>query len=136
MDREKAIRIAQALITDFKFESDTMVDFCNTVIEVLKQEPCEDCEDSVSRQAVMDTISNANCGFDRNFELDYGMCYKAELEDAIEKLPSVQPTTNPGKWIDNDDGTTCFCSECQETVWKANVSKFCPNCGAKMEVEK
>ena len=39
MNREEAKRIAQGLITDFKCESDTMVDFCNTVIKALKQEP-------------------------------------------------------------------------------------------------
>ena len=41
MTREEAMRIAQGLITDFKCESDTMVDFCNTVIEALKAEPCK-----------------------------------------------------------------------------------------------
>lgn len=39
MTREEAMRIAQGLITDFKCKSETMVDFCNTIIEVLKQEP-------------------------------------------------------------------------------------------------
>lgn len=43
MTREEAIRIAQGLITDFKCESETMVDFCNTVIKALEQEPREDC---------------------------------------------------------------------------------------------
>ncbi len=37
MTREEAIRIAQGLITDFKCESETMVDFCNTVIKALEQ---------------------------------------------------------------------------------------------------
>ena len=38
MTREEAIRIAQGLITDFKCESETMVDFCNTVIKALGQQ--------------------------------------------------------------------------------------------------
>ena len=38
MTNEEAMRIAQGLITDFKCESDTMVDFCNTVIKALKKE--------------------------------------------------------------------------------------------------
>ena len=41
MTREEAIRIAQGLITDFKCESETMVDFCNTIIKALEQEPCD-----------------------------------------------------------------------------------------------
>ena len=43
MTNEEAIRIAQGLITDFKCESETMVEFCNVIIRALKQEPCEDC---------------------------------------------------------------------------------------------
>jgi hypothetical protein len=38
MKREEAIRIAQGLITDFKCESETMVEFCNTVIKALEQQ--------------------------------------------------------------------------------------------------
>lgn len=37
MTNKEAIRIAQGLITDFKCESETMVDFCNTVIKALEQ---------------------------------------------------------------------------------------------------
>ena len=42
MTREEAIRIATGLRSDFKCESDTMVDFCNTVIKALGQEPVLD----------------------------------------------------------------------------------------------
>lgn len=38
MTREEAKRIAQGLITDFKCESQTMVEFCNVIIEALDQE--------------------------------------------------------------------------------------------------
>ena len=38
MTREEAIRIATGLRTDFKCESDTMVEFCNIVIKALEQE--------------------------------------------------------------------------------------------------
>ena len=39
MTREEAIRLATGLRTDFKCESETMVDFCNTIIKALEQEP-------------------------------------------------------------------------------------------------
>lgn len=39
MTKEEVIRIATGLRTDFKCESNTMVDFCNTIIKALKQEP-------------------------------------------------------------------------------------------------
>lgn len=37
MTNKEAIKIATGLRTDFKCESDTMADFCNTVIEALEQ---------------------------------------------------------------------------------------------------
>lgn len=37
MTNKEAIKIATGLRTDFKCESDTMVDFCDTVIEALEQ---------------------------------------------------------------------------------------------------
>lgn len=38
MTNEEAIRIATGLRTDFKCKSNTMVDFCNTIIKALEQE--------------------------------------------------------------------------------------------------
>lgn len=40
MTIEEMIKIAKGLRTDFKCESDTMVDFCNTIIKALEQQPC------------------------------------------------------------------------------------------------
>ena len=37
MTNQEAIKIAQGLITDFKCEDETMVEFCSVVIEALKQ---------------------------------------------------------------------------------------------------
>jgi len=42
MKTEEAKRIAMGLRTDFKCESDTMVDFCNTIIKALEQYPVLD----------------------------------------------------------------------------------------------
>ncbi len=53
MKNEEVIRIAQGLITDFKCESETMVEFCNAVIKALKQQPCDD---AISKQDVLDKI--------------------------------------------------------------------------------
>ena len=58
-------------------------------------------------------------------------------------LPSVTPQPKVGKWIKPNtepwikmgDGFTPYeCSECEAVEFKK--SKYCPNCGAKMEVEK
>lgn len=50
MKTEEAKRIAMGLRTDFKCESDIMVDFCNTIIKALEQVPCED---AISKKAVL-----------------------------------------------------------------------------------
>ena len=80
MKREEAIRIATGLRTDFKCESETMVDFCNTIIKALKQkEPCEDC---VSRADLKKWL-------DMNFSFG-GATKKLELFDRLDKeLPPV-----------------------------------------------
>lgn len=45
MTNEEAKRIAIGLRTDFKCKSNTMVDFCNTIIKTLGQtSPCDLCQ--------------------------------------------------------------------------------------------
>ena len=59
----------------------------------------------------------------------------AACQTIIRELPSVHPKT--GRWIDVDslDGALWHaCSECGETEFYA--TNYCPNCGAKMEVEE
>ena len=70
--------------------------------------------------------------------------YLNRVIDEIKQLPPIQPKR--GKWIDKgwtgdwqyltDGRGNCWknivCSECGESV--RHESKFCPNCGAKMEV--
>ena len=63
----------------------------------------------------------------------------------VERIPAadVRPVV-PGKWIVSrtDYGwnsaefpTHCKCSECGREVPYQDRDKFCPNCGAEMEVE-
>ena len=123
MTREEAIRIAQGLITNFKCESETMVDFCNVVIKALKQEPCEDC---ISRQAV-DELSEA---------LVHTTINKADFVcnfwERLQKLPSVTPKKKTGKWIRTTDKTGHLVWKCdcgwQQRLW----TNFCPDCGCQM----
>lgn len=71
--------------------------------------------------------------------------------DVIENLPSAEPERKKGKWIDekiNSYTSRTYCSECGNSApficvsgdhygrnmhGKTNKTKFCPNCGAKME---
>ena len=61
MTNEEAIRIATGLRTDFKCESDTMVDFCNTVIKALEQTRWIPCSERLPE--VMDG-TNGECSDD------------------------------------------------------------------------
>ena len=87
----------------------------------------ERCEDAISRQAVEEIINDIrDC-----ISVDG---YWAILE-RMKKLPSVTPAEKVGRWEWNqfDDGEVVRCSECKE--YYTHERKYCPNCGAKMEVQ-
>jgi rubredoxin len=99
-------------------------------IEALEQEPCEGV---ISRQAVLDEIS------DYNNDLDYTT---NELYDRIKRMPSVNPQPKTGHWIAQDIHnchTDFKCSECgyihsfMHLYGKPTADyTYCPICGAKM----
>lgn len=61
----------------------------------------------------------------------------AELHDMIEELPFEEPVWH-GKWEMKPDPFGFFddipvCSECGCTTKMREKTKYCPNCGAKMD---
>lgn len=54
--------------------------------------------------------------------------------DDIDDIPIVdaEPVRH-GRWIICSDGYYPYCSECNH--WPKEMTKFCPNCGAKMYKE-
>lgn len=62
--------------------------------------------------------------------------------EELNKLPSVQPKLKTGRWefvhpLQEDDGGAYMCSECKVGYLENPGDwRYCPNCGAKMEVEK
>lgn len=63
-----------------------------------------------------------------------GWTLPLNLAKTINDLPSVTPQPKKGHWIAMSEGFTPYeCSECESVEFKK--SKYCPNCGAKMEVE-
>ena len=102
-------------------------------LELCKEE-AEPCEDAISRKAVMDYIKD--CTIDLGYENGTYM-----VLDAISKLPSAQPKPREGKWIlvyDSDGsrtyeeyyGKTSKCPFCGAVDYE---SKYCPNCGKRVE---
>jgi len=75
----------------------TTIDACKGAIELLKQEPCEDC---VSRKAVLDSIM-ANCIWENEYNLT-----SSRIKKAIEDLPPVTPT--------HTETVTDFAERCRE----------------------
>lgn len=88
----------------------------------------QSCEDTISRQAVMDYIHrilNQGTGKKKSFEF---------IQKYVKKLPSVKPQIQTGHWeIAN---SFCTCDQCGYETRPWNNTLFCPNCGARMESEK
>lgn len=107
MTNEEAIRIAQGLITDFKCESETMIDFCNTIIKALRQEPCvvniKDLSDDeikkfeeVMKNATVQVIPKE----------PYGDCISRQAAIALAKdicVPTKDGTVYKHRCIDPDE---------------------------------
>ena len=92
---------------------------------LLEQEPCED---AISRQAVLNTISELNAISFYEAQEDSKECYY-EIRQAIKDLSPVKPQT--GYWIDTGNGQ--MCSECNEIQYGYDsFRRFCASCGAKM----
>lgn len=89
--------------------------------------PQQPCEDAVSRQAVLDQA------------VDYGSNTYLIPVNSVKTLPSVTPKEKTGNW---ETTTTRFCGRTFEVIecscckvkqeWFAET-KFCPNCGARMQ---
>lgn len=106
-------------------------------IKVLSAEPCEDC---ISRTEAIKAIRNYNVTIEVGRAI--GKSQLADIVDSINKvqekmiseLPSIQPKPKTGHWIKMGEGFSPYqCSECETVEFKD--SKYCPNCGAKMESE-
>lgn len=86
--------------------------------ELLEQEPCGDC---ISRQAVLDAVSNP---------------LNIRLEEIIKKLPYAKPL-KIGFWKRATDKTGHLVWECDNCRWQQRFyTNYCPDCGARMSEEE
>lgn len=95
-----------------------------------EQEPCED---AISRQAVLDTISELNAISFYEAQEDSKECYY-EIIQAIKDLSPVKPQT--GHWIktigENGITSAVRCSECGFEDNRYMLFRYCPDCGVRM----
>lgn len=104
-------------------------------------------DDLISRQAAIEALKRAEA-------LTRAFGYHHVIE-TIRELPTAEPMTGlyvdgfndgykagkedaeprKGKWeVINEKEEVYSCSECGFVAWsKAEISNYCPNCGARME---
>ena len=104
------------------------------------------CEDAISRQEVLDVISELNGISFYETQKDSKECYY-EIRNAIKQLQPVTPQPKMGRWIPIEydgyaDGSPVWdkweCSECgyEHNGDEESLTAFCPDCGRKMEAEE
>jgi hypothetical protein len=123
------------------------------VFKWLEKQPSDDC---ISRQdaiGIVARIKEMHIDDRELYSINYGTICDIDL--ALQQLSSVTPHPKMGRWVEeniNEWSRKVFCSECgclppfehisNGDVYSAsgygviNKTKFCPNCGAKMEVEE
>ena len=89
--------------------------------------------DCISRQSAIDVLRDYLVG--KRCPDDGTLTCRLIENEVINKLPLIQLRT--GKWIDTGSNEEWYareykCSECGDTM--LGDANFCPNCGAKMEV--
>ena len=113
-----------------------------------KKEPCED---AISRQEVIDWLTDRTEKYDEKGHFISKELVKAEVKNWLAELPSVTPVNvyvkgykdamemheklkveHKGKWMVEHNCGYVQCSICNKRVPFCKRSNFCPNCGAKM----
>ena len=106
------------------------------------------CGDAISREELVETLdtwdkfgyapTNELVPLRGNVDKDKYVPYihYDDVIECIKGMPSVTPQQRAGMWIEHFDeiGKWYECDQCH-TDWGGSVN-YCPNCGAKMEVEE
>lgn len=122
LQEPRAVRISEAL---------------NMAIKALEQESCDDAINRAEAQTAIQCAAKRYCTTS-NTPREIGVVTTEYLisitdaTDALRKLPPVTPKQKIGEWHINSDGYYPYCSECKEEPKNREMTKYCPNCGAKM----
>ena len=106
-------------------------------IKVLSERP-ESCEDAVSRQILLDDLKKLKTAWKKYPVMAEQIKGVEAAIGYVEAIPSVMPKRKTGKWeiIAHESHIGGFthvkkCSVCG--VEQIIRSRFCPNCGARMD---
>ena len=139
MTNKEAIEILKTALCDdcgYMCGKDEKCMFKKAIEFTTKALSAEPCEDTISREAVLELIDDHSGGYKYiEEETEY-------LKNSIRELPYVSPTRK-GKWIKSDtySETTADGMEDWGEIYKCSICgidrvkhrhKYCPNCGAKM----
>lgn len=90
-------------------------------------------DDTIYRQTAIDAMKELCENYTRTTSTKH-----PHIDFIIEELEALPSAQRIGRWIVDKDSTGCMYGKCTSCGMKqyAGRTKFCPNCGAKMEVEK
>lgn len=95
-------------------------------IQALEQQSSDDCISRAYIEPIVEELENICINGDEHI---------LSLLSNIKNAPPVILQQKMGHWIAMSEGFTPYeCSECGTVEFKK--SKYCPKCGAKMEVEE
>lgn len=94
--------------------------------------------DYIDRQAAIDVIDKILPSDPMKNEYTQGITCGAVLAmEYVKQLPSSQPEQKVGKWeyVDYGGFGNWHCTACRKMCICNGDYDYCPNCGAKMEVQ-
>ena len=132
---------AKETTEDSRDEFDAMRTIANGIQQESRSEIPNTCGDAISREAAIRAIEALQRPIMREESNYYQFKFSgmSEALGAVENLPSVTPQQRTGRWIDiqyfkSDD--TYYRPKCPFcNAEPKEYSNYCPDCGAKMEVD-
>ena len=134
MTNQEAIKYLEEInIASSKSKMNKMYEAIGMAIKALEQIEPEKCGDCISREAAIYAVGYYSVHSDDKLLF---------ADKPLKDLPSVEPERKTGHWhlLDECANEGWYCDQCNKKVFRADFSntmkkyKFCPNCGAKMEV--